>query len=282
MSVVRGAIVCAALASTIAFAAPAWCSGSDEPSDPWQDMISPDRPGAATPPSVMAPGFFQIETCFESQTARPPDASAVKTEDFPTLLRYGVGHDLEIRVESNTVSIAEAVTGFADMSVEAKWLVLDGPAGRVPSVALLPAVSFPSGTSDFTAGKVQGGLAALLGWTLPSGTSLSLDAALSRVVESSDTSYVWQLAWQAAFQIPLRREWAMNGDLFVGNERRAIRFSASGERIEHALGLDAGVEYYPNPVTQIDLAIIQTFAEPGNATAVQLGFSRRIGLRSRR
>jgi hypothetical protein len=282
MSLARGVIACAVLAGVMAAPTPACCSGADEPSpDPWQDMISPDRPGAATPPSVMDRGVFQIETCFESQIARPPDASVVKTEDFPTLLRYGLGHDLEVRVESNTVSFAEAVTGFADMSVEAKWLALDRPAGRVPSVAFLPAVSIPSGTSAFSAGKVQAGLSALLGWTLPSGTSLSLDAALSRVVQSSDSSYVWQGAWQTAFQIPLQREWAISGDLFVGNQRRSIRLGAAGERIEHALGLDAGVEYYPNPVTQIDLAVIQTFAEPGTATAVQLGFSRRIGLRAR-
>jgi len=43
-------------------------------------------------------------------------------------------------------------------------------------------------------------------------------------------------------------------------------------------GLDAGVEYYPNPVTQLDLVIIRTYTEPGHATALQAGYSRRIGL----
>jgi len=127
----------------------------------------------------------------------------------------------------------------------------------------------PSGSSDFTAGKVQAGLAGLLGWTLQSGTQLSLDAGVSRVVESTDSPYVWQIASQTAFQIPLRREWAVSGDLFVS----APLVSGSAT----PWGLDAGVEYYPNPVTQIDLAVVQTFAEPGTATAAQLGFSRRIG-----
>jgi len=282
MSLAGGVVVCAVLAGVMASATPARCIGSDEPSpDPWQDLISPDRPGAATPPSVMDRGVFQIETCFETQNARPPDAPALRTDDFPTLVRYGIGHGLEIRMESNTVSHAQAVTGFADMSVEAKWLARDRPPGRAPSVGFLPSVSFPSGSSDFSAGKVQAGVTGLLGWTLPSGTSLALDVGLARVVESTDSSYVWQVAWQTAFQIPLRREWAISGDLFVGNQRRSIRLGA-GERIEHALGLDAGVEYYPNPVTQLDLTIIQTFAEPGSATAVQLGFSRRIGPRARR
>ena len=265
-----GAILCAVLAC-VTVPAPSWSSGAGEPSlNPWRDMISPDRPGAATPPSVLNRGVFQIETSFESQTARPSNAPVVTTEDFPTLLRFGVGRRLEIRLESNTLSLEQAVTGFSDMSVEAKWLALDHPAGKVPSVALLPAVSVPSGTSDFTVGKVQAGLSGLLGWTLPSGTSLALDANWSRVVESSDSPYIWQLGSQTAFQIPLRRDWAVSGDLFVS----APLVSSSTE----PWGVDAGVEYYPRPDTQLDFVVIHTFTEPGSATAAQLGFSQRIGL----
>jgi hypothetical protein len=257
-----------------AFPTLAGSTGAAE-TDPWANPIAPDRPGAATPPTVMARGEFQIETAVQSQVARPPDAPDVTTTDFPTLLRFGVGHGLEIRVESNTLSLEEAVTGFADMSVEAKWLVLNRPAGGAPSVALLPAVSIPSGTSDFTAGKVQAGLSGLLGWTLPSGTSLSFGANVSRVVESSDSPHVWQLGSQGAFQIPLRREWAVSGDLFVSAPL------VEGSRAPW--GADAGVEYYPNPETQLDLVVTYTFTEPGTATAVQIGFSRRIGFgRARR
>ena len=246
-------------------AAPSWGESS---LDPWQSPISPDRPGAATSPSVLDRGVFQLETAFEQQTARPSGAPDVSTQDFPTLLRFGVGHRIEMRLESNMVSLHEAVTGFADMSVEAKWLALDRPEGGVPSVALLPAVSLPTGTSDFTAGKPQAALAALLGWTLHSGTSLSLDANVSRAVESSDGPYEWQVGSQAAFQIPLRRSWAISGDAFV----TAPVVSGSSA----PWGLDAGVEYYPGPNTQLDLTVIQTFTEPGTATAVQIGFSRRI------
>src|SRR5262249_5586566 len=145
---------------------------TDPQIDPWQNMISPDRPGAATPPSVLDRYGFQIETSFEWQTARPSDAPAVTTEDFPTLLRFGLGCKVETRVESNMVSLEQAVTGFTDMSLEAKWLAFDRPAGAVPSVAFLPAVSLPTGSSDFTAGKVQAGLSGLFGWAFPSGTSL--------------------------------------------------------------------------------------------------------------
>ena len=236
--------------------------------DPWQDPIAPDRPGAATSPTVLGPGVFQLETAFEAQTIRPSGAPTLTTQDFPTLLRFGVGHRVEMRLESNTVSLEQAVTGFADMSLEAKWLALDRPEGSVPSIAFMPVISFPTGSSDFTAGKTQAALAALLGWTLHSGTSLSLDANIARAVESSDSPYEGQVGSQAAFQIPLRRSWAISGDAFL----TAPLISGSSV----PWGLDAGVEYYPNPNTQLDLTVIQTFTEPGTATAVQIGFSRRI------
>ena len=269
---VRAPLAVAVLLAAIVASSSHTCGAQaiSPPADPWQNMIAPDRPGAATPPSVLDRGVFQIETSFESQTARPIDASDVTTQDFPTLLRLGVGHSLEIRAESNTVSLEQAVTGFADMSVEAKWLALSRTEGRVPSVAFLPAVSFPTGTSDFSAGKVQGGISGLLGWTLHSGTSLSLDANIARVVEDSDSPYEWQLGSQGAFQIPLRRDWAVSGDVFVSE---ALVSGSSAP-----WGLDAGVEFYPNPDIQIDLVAVQTFTEPGTSTAVQIGFSWRIGL----
>lgn len=267
----RAQVACAVLTAAVVLMTQARSSRAGGPAiDPWANPIAPDRPGAATPPTVMDRGVFQLETAFESQIIRPPDAPAVTTKDFPTLLRFGVGHRLEVRLESNTVSLEQTVTGFADMSVEAKWLALSRPEGGVPSVALLPAVSFPSGTSDFTAGKVQAGLAGLLGWTLASGASLSFDTNVSRVVESSGSPYVWQLGSQGAFQIPLRRDWAVSGDLFVS----APMVSGSTA----PWGADAAVEYYPNPDTQLDLVAIHTFTEPGTSTAVQIGFSRRFGL----
>jgi hypothetical protein len=263
-------IVCAMLnGAAVAVAAPEPGSDASAPLDSWTDMISPDRPGAATPPSVVDRGVFQIETSFESQTVRAPDAAAQWTGDFPTLLRLGIGHAVEIRLESNTASFEPAVTGFSDVSVEAKWLTVNRHEGAVPSVALLPAVTLPTGTSDFTGGKVQAGLSSLLGWTLASGTSLSFDAVASRVVQSSDSPYVWQLGSQAAFQTPLRRDWAISGDAYVSAP--LVSGSAS------PWGVDAGIEYYPNPETQLDLVVIHTLTEPGSSTALQLGYSRRIG-----
>lgn len=207
---------CVLLACAALIAAPA--QGADTtkpPPDPWQNLISPDRPGAATPPSVMDRGVFQLETSLESQTARLLNTPDVTTLDFPTLARYGVGHGLEFRLEA--------------------------------------------------------GISGLLGWALRDGTTLALDTDMSRVVQSSGGPYVWQLGSQGAFEIPVRRNWAFSGDVFVSS------FLQNDSTTPW--GADAGVEYYPNPDTQLDLVAIHTFTEPGTATSVQLGLSRRIGAR---
>jgi len=239
--------------------------------DPWQDTISPDRPGAATPPTVLDRGTFQIETSIESASAQASGVPTVTTLDVPTLLRFGVGHALEFRLESNTLShqasgVPGAPTGFADVSLEAKWSLIHDSAGLTPALALLPAVSIPSGSADFSAGKAQPGVGALLGWTLRSGTSLNLGAGATRVVDDAgDTA--WQLGWEGAVGIPLQRHWAVSSDVFVTDPLE------QGSSVEW--GADAGVEFYPHPDTQLDVIASHTFGDPADATSVQIGFSRR-------
>jgi len=254
---------------------PAWCAEGEPSVDPWQDPIAADRPGAATPPSVVGRGAFQIETSFEAATAHPPGAPSATTVDFPTLLRLGVGHALELRFESNTLShqasgVPGSPTGFADVSIEAKWSVIGQSAGLIPAVALLPAVSLPTGSADFSAGHAQPGIGALFGWALRSGTALTLATGASHVADDEGDRQVWQMGWEAAIGVPLTRHWAVSSDLFVTDPLV--------EGLSTAWGADAGLAFYPNPDTQLDVAVSHTFGERAGATSVQIGFSRRWSL----
>jgi len=257
------------------FPVAAWGADADSTAaDPWQDTISPDRPGAATPPSVLGRGTFQIETSIESASARAGGVPTVTTVDFPTLLRLGVGHALELRLESNTLShqasgVPGSPTGFADLSLEAKWSLIRDSRGLTPAFALLPAVSIPTGSSDFSAGQAQPGLGALFGWTLRSGIALNLGAGATDVVDDSG-AHSWQLGWEGAVGIPLQRHWAVSSDVFLTDPL------ARGSSVEW--GADAGVEFYPNPDTQFDAIASYTFGDPTDATSVQIGFSRRWAL----
>jgi hypothetical protein len=237
-------------------------------SDPWQDVISPDRPGAANPTSVVSPGDFQLETAFESANSR----MSVTTLDFPTLLRLGVARTAELRLESDAFSVERvegipgSTSGFADLSVEAKWLLHAANGGVVPALALLPAVSLPAGSTEFSAGHAQLTLSGLCDWTLPGGTSVSLNADGSRAIDASDDP-VWALSSEGGFEVPLQRHWAVSGDVFVSDARTS---DATAE-----WSADAAVEFYPSPDAQLDLVVAHTLSAPQRASAVQVGYSRR-------
>src|SRR5436853_4120618 len=65
--------------------------------------IEPDRPGAADGSSAVARGDVQLEVGFQREAS---DQGRLETRDLflPTLVRVGVGHGVELRVETNAYS----------------------------------------------------------------------------------------------------------------------------------------------------------------------------------
>jgi hypothetical protein len=267
--ILLGALLAGLTAATVARsnAAP------DSTADPWQNVISPDRPGAANPTSVVRPGEFQIETCFESSISRRTGAASITTLDLPTLLRLGVAPRLELRIASNALTRQAAegsgnsVSGFADVSIEAKAFVHQGAGGIVPSLAFLPSVSLPVGADALSAGKTLVTLSALCDWPLRAGPTLSLNLNLARIVDDTGNHYAWQTSSQAAVGVPLSRAWAISGDVFVADP-----FAAS---TTPSWSADAGLEFYPDPDIQLDVSVVVPVSGPTRTTGVQIGFSRR-------
>src|SRR5258708_16087739 len=66
-----------------------------------EDYINPDRPGIADGSNVVGTGRFQVETGFQREF-RHDGASHERTLFIPTLLRFGLSQDWELRVETNT------------------------------------------------------------------------------------------------------------------------------------------------------------------------------------
>ena len=264
-----GAVIFAALAVT---PRPACATTpADSLADPWQDLISPDRPGAATPPTVVNRGELQLETALEGERQRPEGSPTSSVADVPLLVRVGLGHALELRFESNTLSFERAGSndgihhGFADLSLEAKWCPVAG-SGALPAMALMPVLSLPSGSAEFSAGGTEGTLNGLLGWTLRSGATITADADVARLLDDSGSRFT-QLGSAAAIEAPLRRDLAVSADVF------ATEPLVDGA--DAVWSADAALEFYPDPGTQLDLIVTRTFNASANSTGVQLGFSRR-------
>jgi hypothetical protein len=153
------------------------------------------------------------------------------------------------------------------VSVEAKWLVHPATGGALPAIAVLPSLSLPMGSPEFSAGHTQFTLSGLFDWSLPGGTSLSLNGDGSRPLDDAGGSDSWTLSSEAGLGVPLQRHWAVSGDVFVSDAQ------ASGATAEWAA--DAGVEFFPNPSTQLDFIVVHTLSAPDRASGAQLGYSHR-------
>ena len=130
----------------------------------------PDRPGIDTPPCTIDPGHLSVEMSGADWTH---DASAGVTTDNWLIgdlaLRYGVGPTTELRlawtpwgsVRTHDPLSGQSSTlhGSGDVTIGIKQNLLD-PTGSHLSVALLPAITLPTGGAALGAGDWSASLAA--------------------------------------------------------------------------------------------------------------------------
>jgi hypothetical protein len=147
-----------------------------------EEGIVTDRPDFVESSQVVGKGRFQIETsvAFDRDNHGP---TRERTMTTPTLLRFGVGETIELRVETDGRSIdrstplaggtASTSAGYADTALGIKWHVLDD-VGNLPSVALLLHGDMPSGSRALRGSGVRPSLRVTAEWDLPSGMSLGV------------------------------------------------------------------------------------------------------------
>lgn len=156
------------------------------------DAISPDRPDFTNGPDVMAAGRFQVE----SSGAWQRDAST-RLRSTPTLLRLGVGHDLELRLDSDGALRQRNpdASGRGDLGLGFKWQLQDGDEGK-PGLGVLIDVKTPTGSGLFKGHGLRPGLSFLAQWELPSGYSFGAMAGV--VTDRNDTDQRYTAALLSA------------------------------------------------------------------------------------
>jgi hypothetical protein len=147
-----------------------------------EEGIVTDRPDFVESSQVVGKGRFQIETSVAFDRDNH-GSTRERTMTTPTLLRFGVGETIELRVETDGRSIdrstplaggtASTSAGYADTALGIKWHVLDD-AGNLPSVALLLHGDMPSGSRALRGSGVRPSLRVAAEWDLPSGMSLGV------------------------------------------------------------------------------------------------------------
>lgn len=207
-----------------------------------EDAISPDRPDFTNGPDVMAAGRLQLETSGAWQRE-----ASMRLRSTPTLLRLGVGHDLELRLATDGAlqQRPPRVSGRGDLAVGLKGQLQDGDDTR-PGLGWLLEVQTPTGSGPFKGQGLRPALSLLAQWQLPAGYSLGTMAGL--VTGRNDAGQRYTAAvLSASLGIPL-------GDRLRGFAEIAGQQLASRRNGGKVVMAGTGLAWQLSPDAEIDAA----------------------------
>ncbi|KQV92340.1 transporter [Pelomonas sp. Root1237] len=209
------------------------------------DAISPDRPDFTNGPDVMAAGRFQVETSGAWQR----DA-ATRLRSTPTLLRLGVDHDLELRLETDGALRQRnpSASGRGDLAVGFKWQMQDGDEAK-PGLGWLFEVQTPTGSGPFKGHGLRPGLNFLAQWELPAGYSLGTMAGVFIDRNDNDQRYTGALL-SASLGIPL-------GEKLHGFAEIAGQQIASARNGGNVVTAGTGLAWQLTSDAQLDTAVFR-------------------------
>jgi hypothetical protein len=219
------------------------------------DAIASDRPDFVDSSTVVGKHRFQIETGVATERDRA-DGVRERTDATPTLLRYGVSDDWELRLESDgrlrvtsdelATGNRSRVTGYADVSVGAKWHVRDA-AGAWPALGVVASWDLDTGSRPLRAQGKGGTLRLGAEWDLPGDLNLGL---------------VQGLAWQhrddggrftsALFGIVLEKSWNERLSTFIEYSARQIARARDGGSVST---FDIGAGWLLSKSVKLDTAL---------------------------
>lgn len=160
------------------------------------DAIIPDRPNFVDSTNVVGRHQWQIEMGAQAERDKV-DGARGRTYSMPTLLRYGVGDVLELRLETDGRTVEHAgddgnPAGYADSALGLKWHVRDAASGG-PSVGLVLQADLPTGSPAWRGQGVRPSLRLTGEWELPAGMSLGVTSGAGQ--ERNDAGGVTGMAW---------------------------------------------------------------------------------------
>jgi hypothetical protein len=228
------------------------------------DAISPDRPDFTNGPDVMAPGRFQIETGGAWQR----DAST-RLRSTPSLLRLGVGRDLELRLETDGALRQRGpdASGRGDLAVGFKWQMQDGEEGK-PGLGWLFDVQMPTGSGPFKGHGLRPGLSFLAQWELPAGCSLGTMGGVFVDRNDADQRYTGALL-SASLGIPL-------GEKLHGFVEIAGQQLASNRNGGNVVTAGTGLAWQLTSDAQLDTAVFRGLNHHSPDWAWTVGLSLRF------
>jgi hypothetical protein len=224
------------------------------------DAISPDRPDFTNGPDVVAAGRIQVEVSGAWQR----DGST-RLRSTPTLLRLGVGHDLELRLDTAGAQrqANPDASGRGDIGLGFKWQMQDGDAEK-PGLGWLVDVQTPTGSGPFKGHGLRPSLSFLAQWALPGGYTLGTMAGLLVNRNDADRRYTAGVL-SASLGIPVNDK--LHGFAEIAGQQLASRRNGG-----NIVTLGTGLAWQVTSDVQLDSAVFRglTHATPDWAWTVGL------------
>lgn len=243
-------------------------AGAAEP-----DEIVTDRPDFVESGNVVGKGRFQIETSI-AQERDKGGGFKDKTWSTPTLLRFGVGDTLELRIETDgrmrattdNLGAGARVTesGYADVALGVKWHIADENGWR-PSLGILAHADLDTGSAPFRAAGKGGSLRLAAEWELPDEFSLGVMPGLATQRGDDGGRYT-----SAIFGVVLGKGWTDRFRTFVEYSAPQIARARNGGSITT---FDVGCAYLVADNMQVDAAVSRALNKNTPDWSWTVGFS---------
>jgi hypothetical protein len=240
------------------------------------DKIVTDRPGFVESSQAVGKGRFQIETSGLLERDRN-DTSSGRTWSTPTLLRYGVSDQVEMRIETDGRTVQHStdllsgerstLAGYADTAVGAKWHVLDAR-GDGPSVGVLLHAKLPSGSRGLRGHGVRPSLRVVGEWELPGQMSLGVMPGLG--IDSNDVGARYSFA---SFGVVLGKDFS---DRLRGQAEIATPQIAHDKNGGTVANLNVGAAYLLTKNCQVDTMVSRGLTSRSPDWSWTIGLSFRL------
>ena len=211
--------------------------------------IVADRPGLADGSTTIHAGTTQVEAGISVQ-----DHDGLSTT-VPTLVRFGITDNLELRVESDVFSFSSETSDFAPLAIGVKFRLRE----QSFPIAVIASVQPPSGGAAFGARSLEGELRLVADLELGGNITVTPNVGITSVEDEGSS---------AVFAVSIERA--------AGHITLFIDFEVTSGADASAIA-DAGVAWLYGNDTQLDLAAgFGLTGEDYPAWFVAAGISRRF------
>lgn len=256
----------AALAATLA-------AGSARADD---DGIATDRPDFVESSNTVGKGRFQLETSLAFERDRQAGIRS-KVRSTPTLLRYGIADDWELRLETDGALRAKVTeagvttkqSGMADSAVGVKWHVLDGDeATHRPGMAWLFHLDLETGSRAFRGQGTRPSVRLTAEWDLPKDFSVGVMGGVYLERNDDGKRYTGGILAVTA-GIPLAENWRG----FVEVAGQELASNRNGGKV---ITFDTGITWQLDKSLQLDMALSRGINKNAPDLAWTVGMSVRF------